>query len=119
MTPRPPFCAMAIAMRASVTVSIAEAMMGRLSATERVRRVRDVDVGRQHLGAARPQQHVIEGEAFDQLIGDDAGHGQLRALCRNGCKSRSRLGWRGFVACGRGRGKTFAAGSESSVGEEP
>ena len=39
MTPRPPFWAMAIAMRASVTVSIAEAMIGRLRAIERVSRV--------------------------------------------------------------------------------
>ncbi len=31
MTPMPPACAMAIAIRASVTVSIAEAMIGMLS----------------------------------------------------------------------------------------
>ena len=29
----------------------------------------DVDVGRQDFGVARPQQHVVEGEAFDDLIG--------------------------------------------------
>ena len=39
MTPMPPACAMAMASRASVTVSIAEEMIGRLSAIERVRRV--------------------------------------------------------------------------------
>ena len=38
---------------------------------------RDVDVARQDLGAPGPQQHVVEGEAFDEPIGDDAGHGQL------------------------------------------
>ena len=36
----PPACAMAIAMRASVTVSIAEEMIGMLSAMSRVMRVR-------------------------------------------------------------------------------
>ncbi len=40
MTPSPPACAMAIAMRASVTVSIAEAMIGRLSEIELVSLVR-------------------------------------------------------------------------------
>ncbi len=39
MTPIPPACAMAMASRASVTVSIAEEMIGRLSAIVRVRRV--------------------------------------------------------------------------------
>ena len=40
MTPMPPACAMAMASRASVTVSIAAEMIGRLSAIERVSRVR-------------------------------------------------------------------------------
>jgi len=37
ITPMPPACAIAIAMRASVTVSIADAMMGILSGMARVR----------------------------------------------------------------------------------
>ncbi len=39
MTPMPPACAMAIAMCASVTVSIAEAMIGIFSAMSRVMRL--------------------------------------------------------------------------------
>jgi hypothetical protein len=39
MTPMPPACAMAIARRASVTVSMAEEMIGMLSEMERVSRV--------------------------------------------------------------------------------
>ena len=40
MTPTPPACAIAIAMRASVTVSIADAMIGMLSGIARVMRER-------------------------------------------------------------------------------
>ena len=40
MTPMPPACAMAIAISASVTVSMAEAMIGMLTAMERVMRER-------------------------------------------------------------------------------
>ena len=40
MTPTPPACAIAIAMRASVTVSMAEAMIGMLSGMARVTRER-------------------------------------------------------------------------------
>ena len=40
MTPMPPAWAMAIAIRASVTVSMAEAMIGMLSEISRVTRVR-------------------------------------------------------------------------------
>ena len=40
MTPMPPACAMAIAISASVTVSMAEAMIGMLTAIERVIRER-------------------------------------------------------------------------------
>ena len=29
----------------------------------------DRDIGGQHLGVAGPQQHVVEGQAFDELIG--------------------------------------------------
>jgi hypothetical protein len=46
ITPRPPACAMAIAMAPSVTVSIADVMIGILSAISRVMRVRtSVSVG--------------------------------------------------------------------------
>ena len=47
MTPMPPSCAMAIAVRASVTVSIAALSSGMLSGTRRVSCVRDVGVARQ------------------------------------------------------------------------
>jgi hypothetical protein len=46
---------MAMAIRASVTVSMAEAMIGML----------------QDLGTARPEQHVIEGQSIDDLIRND------------------------------------------------
>ena len=44
---------------------------------------RDIDVAGQNLRAARPQQHVVEGQAFDELI-DNAGHGQLLEQGVNG-----------------------------------
>jgi hypothetical protein len=66
MMPMPPSCAMAIARRASVTVSIAADTRGRFS--------RDIATGksggeswcrlRQYLGVRRHQQHVVEGERF-------------------------------------------------------
>ena len=60
----PPACAMAIAMRASVTVSMAEAMIGMLSGMARVTRVRMSTSRRQHVRQAGLQQHVVEGEGF-------------------------------------------------------
>ena len=69
MTPSPPFWAMAIAMRASVTVSIAEAMIGRLRAIERVSRVSTLTSAGSTSEWPGPQQHVVEGQAFDELIG--------------------------------------------------
>ena len=65
MTPMPPACAIAIASRASVTVSIAEERIGRLSRIARVRRVADVDRARHHRGMARPQQDVVERQPLD------------------------------------------------------
>ena len=46
MTPMPPAWAMAIAMRASVTVSMAEEMIGMLSAMRAGDAGADVDLGR-------------------------------------------------------------------------
>ncbi len=51
----PPACAMAMAMRPSVTVSIAELSSGMFSAMERVTRVRVSAVERQHRGRGRNQ----------------------------------------------------------------
>jgi len=63
MTPSPPSCAMAIASLASVTVSIAEEMIGRLRLMDRViRLLRSVCDGR--TSECRPHQHVVEGQRF-------------------------------------------------------
>ncbi len=60
----PPSCAMAIARRASVTVSMAADTSGRFSEMFRESRVaREVSLG-QDLGERWHQQHIVEGERF-------------------------------------------------------
>ncbi len=74
----PPAWAMAIAMRASVTVSMAEAMIGMFSGIARVTLGADIDIGRKHIRRAGLQQHIVEGQGFaDSLHG---GHRQLLGL---------------------------------------
>jgi hypothetical protein len=68
MMPMPPSWAMAMARRASVTVSIAADTSGIFRSMSRVRRRAQTDVRRHHLGIAGQQQHVVEGEGF--LNGD-------------------------------------------------
>ena len=68
MKPMPPSRAMRIAVAASVTVSIAELTSGIRSGIAGVRRVRDVDVARDHLAVRRDQQDVVEGERFAKLV---------------------------------------------------
>ena len=63
----PPACAMAIAIRASVTVSIAAQSSGMLSAISRGQPGAGVGRRRQHLGGAGHQQHVVEGEGLAQF----------------------------------------------------
>ncbi len=60
----PPSWAIAIARRDSVTVSIAAETSGMFSGISRVRRVRVVDLARQHLAVRRDQQHVVEGQGL-------------------------------------------------------
>ena len=77
MTPMPPSCAIAIAVRASVTVSIAALSTGMLSRTRRVSQVRDVGVARQDLRRGGNEQDVVERQSFAQLITqhrDSPGH---------------------------------------------
>ena len=77
---------MAIAMRASVTVSIAEAMIGMLSGMARVNFDRDVRLRRQNVGQTGFQQHVIKRESFaNTIIRLSDCHRQLRsaAPCRH------------------------------------
>jgi len=68
--PMPPSWAMAIARRASVTVSIAAETSGRFKAMLRDKgdvarqKGRKAGVAGQHLGERRHQQHVVEGERF-------------------------------------------------------
>ena len=78
MTPMPPACAMAIAILNSVTVSIAEAMIGMLSAIAAGDAGADVDLGRQHVRQAGLEQHVVEGEAPRGRGIADRGHSQLQ-----------------------------------------
>ena len=64
MMPMPPSCAMVIASRASVTVSIAADTNGMLSRMPRVRRVDEVDLARQDVRVRGDEQDVVEGECF-------------------------------------------------------
>ena len=68
MTPMPPACAMAIAMLASVTVSMAEATIGILSDDVARDARADIDVRRQDIGQAGLQQHVVEGVSFARNV---------------------------------------------------
>ena len=70
MTPMPPSCAMAIAMRASVTVSIAALSSGMLSATRRESRVATSASRGRKFDDARHQQDVVERVAFRHVIGE-------------------------------------------------
>ena len=106
MTPMPPACAMAIAISASVTVSMAEAMIGMLSAMSRVMRRADIDFGGQHVGQAGLQQHVVEGQRLARgAVGIRLGrfglcHCQLYLMdCPARLQvSRNLRGWRGSIA---------------------
>ncbi len=62
MTPMPPACAMAIASLASVTVSIAEEMIGRFRRDRAGQAGGDADAARHHGRMAGPEQHVVERE---------------------------------------------------------
>ena len=62
MTPMPPCCAIAIASRDSVTVSIAALSSGTLTRMLRVTHDDDVDFARDDRRVPRHEQHVVEGE---------------------------------------------------------
>ena len=62
MTPIPPACAMAIAMRDSVTVSIAEATIGMFSRISRVMRERISTSDGSTSERPGLQQHIVEGK---------------------------------------------------------
>ncbi len=68
MTPRPPACAIAIAMRASVTVSMADAMIGMLSGIARVTRERISASEGSTSDEAGFQKHVVEREGFTDTL---------------------------------------------------
>ena len=80
MTPMPPCCAIAIASRDSVTVSIAALASGTFRRMLRVNRVRDVDLARHDLRVPRHQQHVVEGERGGEV-------GERRSMARAGSRS--------------------------------
>ena len=69
MMPIPPSRAMVIAIRLSVTVSMAAEMSGMASSIRLVRRVRRSVLAGQHRRAARHQQHVVEGEPLAHEAG--------------------------------------------------
>ncbi len=83
MTPRPPACAMAMARRASVTVSMAEEMIGMLSSMVARQAGADVDLARHDEGMTRLQQHVVEGERL-------ATRAELDDLCHANASLRMR-----------------------------
>src|SRR6187549_2144747 len=102
----PPACAMAIAICASVTVSIAEAMIGMFT---------EIDVGWQNFRQARLDQYIVESESFARACIIFSGHRQLR-LAQKGSQTGRQglkmpvargvprlrhgplLGWRGSIA---------------------
>ncbi len=90
MTPMPPAWAMAIAMAASVTVSIAEATMGMFRKMSRVIRERmSTSVGRT---SEKPgfNKHVVEGESLAGAAVDCLGHAELLAARGDRDESRYR-----------------------------
>ena len=68
MTPMPPACAMAMASRASVTVSIAEEMIGRLRRIVRVSRVAILAALGMTALWPGPQQDVVEREPLGKAV---------------------------------------------------
>ena len=64
MMPMPPSCAMAIASRASVTVSMAAETNGRFSRIPRVSRVERSTSRGQDVRVGGYEQDVVEGECF-------------------------------------------------------
>ena len=63
MIPMPPCCAMAMAILASVTVSMAAETMGRFETDPASRDGgRDIHVVGVNLGPRRHQQHIIKGQ---------------------------------------------------------
>ena len=71
ITPMPPSRAMAIAMRASVTLSIAADTSGTASSMSAAKRGRGVDRVGQHVAVAGDDDDVVEGqrlEAVEQLV---------------------------------------------------
>ncbi len=65
----PPACAMAIAIRASVTVSIAEDSSGICIRTDLRDMGRGIGIGRQHRAGGRNEQNIVEGQRLANLHG--------------------------------------------------
>ena len=76
MTPRPPCCAMAMARRLSVTVSIAALRIGTLRRMRRRESRADVDLAGQDLRVPGHEQDVVEREGFGKSGGDLRGRAQ-------------------------------------------
>ena len=77
MTPMPPAWAMAMAIGASVTVSMADERIGQVELDVARHAGADIGVARQDGGARRLQKDVVEGQRFfagDRC--DDPGQGQ-------------------------------------------
>ena len=100
MTPMPPACAIAMASRASVTVSIAEETIGRLRRIAAGEARADVDRARHHGGMAGPQQHVVEGEALRELQVFQRRHGISSLRGSRRADARRAAAWRGCLTRG-------------------
>ena len=74
MTPMPPAWAMAIARRASVTVSMAEEMIGMFREIVAGDPRGDIRLGRHHFRQPGLQQDVVEGEGLAQTAVVVFGH---------------------------------------------
>ena len=117
ITPMPPSCAMAIAMAASVTVSIADGDQRDVAARcSRVSRVRvSVAVG-QHLRVGRHHQHVVEGERLARCASRRAAFGAGEAmvdLSRSTLAAPHRPGRESGKCKGRGALPLDPAGAEA------
>ena len=99
---------------ASVTVSMAEAMIGMLSAIARVMRRADVDLGRHHLGQAGLEQHVVEGERLARIAVVFRGHRQLQLARLVGLIGA--IGNRGYIGASAARADCLAASRRPAFG---
>ncbi len=105
ITPMPPCCAMAMAIGASVTVSMAEEISGMFSGMLRVSRVRVSVADGQHLGIGGHHQHVVEGQRLHDPRGgvaaDPAGAALRPPALQHCVRTYYRAPWADPFRCGK------------------